>query len=131
MCVSWRNVSHVHSTFHGLRNPIHTVHVQMIFFTPFHVVQTHSHQTFSGYRSHIFHQLLLLCLYSPIKCFYILGNCWLNGSLQRSPHKMFFNILCSVFNVAMVSWLTLLYVLRIKCFYILGNFDNMGYMVHP
>ena len=79
----------------------------------------------------------------------------LKGSLQRSPQLCYrvhsivhpikcFNILCSVFNVAMVSLLTLLYVLRsfhkmffnilgncykmcpIKCFYILCSVSNVA-----
>ena len=107
MCVSWRNVSHTHPPFHGLRNPIHTVHVQMIFFTPLHGVQTPFPPNFFRLPNHLF---------SLSRCSYIC-----------IPHKMFlhfrerlenvfyikcFYILCSVSNVAMVSLLTLLYVLR-------------------
>ena len=83
----------------------------------------------------------------PIKCFYILGNCWkmvhssvhpikcfyiLGNCYKMCPIKCFY-ILCSVSNVAMVSWLTLLYVLRSfhKMFFnILGNCYPMYSMVH-
>ena len=34
----------------------------------------HSHQTFSGYRSHIWPQAATPIFVFPIKCFYILGN---------------------------------------------------------
>jgi len=58
----------------------------------------------------------------PIKCFYILGNCdnicyKIGYRVHSSVHPIkCFNILCSVFNVAMVSWLTLLYVWSILSF---------------
>ena len=102
-----------------------------------------THSSLSAYyRTSLFPKLLPTFLYEklsdPIKCFYILGNCY-----KMCPIKCFY-ILCSVSNVAMVSWLTLLYVLRsfhkmffnilgncykmcpIKCFYILCSVSNVA-----
>ena len=56
----------------------------------------------------------------PIKCFYILWN----GLLQGSLHKMFFNILGNCYKMVHSS------VHPIKCFYILGNCYPMYSMVH-
>jgi len=54
VCVSWRNVSHAHSLFHGLRNPLDTDHVRMSFFTPFHVVQPQFPPNFFRLPNHLF-----------------------------------------------------------------------------
>ena len=63
------NVSHSHSTFHGLRRDDDVDHVQMIFFTPLRVVQ-HSPNTFcSCYRTHIFPSCCpYFCLRSSLWC---------------------------------------------------------------
>ena len=66
VCVSGRNVSHAHPLFHGLRNPIHTVHVQMIFL---HATAWRSNpiptKLFQATDHTFGHKLLLLYLYSP------------------------------------------------------------------
>ena len=81
---------------------------------------------------------------TPINGFYILLNSMVHSSVH--PIKCFYILWTqmSVFNVAMVSWLTLLYVLRsphkmffnilgncykmcpIKCFYILCSVSNVA-----
>ena len=40
VCVSWKSFCNAHPPLHGLCIPLDTHHVQMSFFTPFHVVQT-------------------------------------------------------------------------------------------
>ena len=114
--------------FHGLRRDDDADPVPMIFFTPCHVVQTpfptHSIPLLNTLFSLSCHPIFVF----PIKCFYILGNCWkmvhssvhpikcfyiLGNCYKMCPIKCFY-ILCSVSNVAMVSLLTLLYVLQCR-----------------
>jgi len=57
-----------HPLFHGLRIPIHTVHVQMKFFTPLHVVQTHSQHTLSRTRNTYLTTASEIGLYEKLSC---------------------------------------------------------------
>ena len=80
--------------------------------------------------SHGWHYKLKKLYIGPIKCFYILWNCYKMCSRVHSsvhtnnnhPHKM-------VFTFYWIQWFTPAFT-PIKCFYILGNCYPMCPMVH-
>ena len=112
VCVSWKSFCNAHPPCHGLRNPIHTVHVQMIFFTPLHGVQTPFPPNFFRLPNHLFSLSRCSYICIPHKMFLHFRELWLHGlqgSLQRSPIKCF-NILLQTFwftpTFTPITWFT-------------------------
>ena len=85
VCVSWKSFCNAHPPCHGLRNPIHTVHVQMIFL---HATAWRSNPIPNTLYSATEHTLFpklppYICI--PPKMFLHFRELLENGSLQRSP----------------------------------------------
>ena len=91
--MSWRNFCNVHPPFHGLRIPLDTHHVQMIFFTPLHGVQTPFPSHSIPHPNHSFPLSCHSYVCIPHKLFLHFMELLQNGSLPRSPHKMFLHFM--------------------------------------
>ena len=115
VCVSWKSFCNAHPPLHGLRIPLDTHHVQMIFFTPLHVVQTHSHHTLCRYRSHTFPQAA-----TPISVF---------EALLRWASSMMFNTDASKVRMRSPPWAAKRSAVGTTTFHGIADFNPLFYQM--